>query len=697
MPRLSDFGQQTEPNLAQQKQQFRLSDFSQTPEQRQKLAGEMTHPPLKVSRETRATKELPELGSGGLLAGEDPAKVAAIAPIILATTDPQEIVQIVTSTFPSIGAQQDEARNWLLGNNKTGVKVVVNKPDISKLDVLQGLGIITAFTPAGRAATIGTRGAEATAGMALRRGLQGGLAAAGTQAGIETAQKAVGGEVSPGEIAAAGGLGFAAEAGFPAVQALRGKRQAAKLGVAREEVQDIMPAIQEAERATQGLERVTGEKVGLLKAQKTLVPSQLGEQSFIGSLAPGAKQARKALLKQNEEIGKTVDSLLDTISSPRALERGEQRIRTIAQTRREALVALREEKTSPIYTKIFQDAQQAGVRVNVNPALREVEQQLASAPEGSKLQTTLNRVRRMLSEGGTRSGQFPERMQNTKFELDSMISGPAGNSLDGSIKRKLVAIKQQLVDEMENSVPGYKEANLRFEELSGPITRYDESVLGAVSRVTDRQLKTVSGKIFDPQQTNPLIVRQAKKVINDDDAWNQLLRVELEKRLGKIKGDLEQIARGQDETIENLPGQLHRAIFGNRKQTNVLKSALNPEQLSTFNYLDTVLERASLGRLGGSPTASREEYKKVLNRGVFSGILRFFGSPLKTITGIGEEAMFDRKVRALADMIYDPKWKPRINKIKRFRAESPDAARAMAQLLDDIESEQPFPQLKEQQ
>ncbi len=38
---------------------------------------------------TRAELELPELGQGGLLAGEDTAKVAAIAPVLLTTTNPQ--------------------------------------------------------------------------------------------------------------------------------------------------------------------------------------------------------------------------------------------------------------------------------------------------------------------------------------------------------------------------------------------------------------------------------------------------------------------------------------------------------------------------------------------------------------------------------------------------------------------------------
>ena len=35
-------------------------------------------------------------------------------------------------------------------NNKTGAQVVLNKPGVSRIDILQGLGIAAAFTPAGR-------------------------------------------------------------------------------------------------------------------------------------------------------------------------------------------------------------------------------------------------------------------------------------------------------------------------------------------------------------------------------------------------------------------------------------------------------------------------------------------------------------------------------------------------------------------
>ena len=128
-------------------------------------------------RVTPATERLPELGQGGLLSGEDKAKGAAISPALLTTTDPREIGQILTNTFPeSIGITEDPEGNIFATNNKTGVQVVINKPGLSTLDLFQGLGLAAAFTPASRAATILGAGAKSAVTETV---LQGGASAAG--------------------------------------------------------------------------------------------------------------------------------------------------------------------------------------------------------------------------------------------------------------------------------------------------------------------------------------------------------------------------------------------------------------------------------------------------------------------------------------------------------------------------------------
>jgi hypothetical protein len=136
-------------------------------------------------RQTEATKNLPEIGQGGLLFGEDKTKAAAITPALLSATDPEEMAQILQSNFENIGIVRDQQGNVFAANNNTGARVVLNKPGVSQIDILQGLGIASLFTPAG------------TAQGALRVA----SAAGATSAGIEAVQAVSGGDFSFKQIA----------------------------------------------------------------------------------------------------------------------------------------------------------------------------------------------------------------------------------------------------------------------------------------------------------------------------------------------------------------------------------------------------------------------------------------------------------------------------------------------------------------
>jgi len=142
---------------------------------------------------TRAAQELPELFSSGLLAGENQAKIAQFATLASVTTNPEEIAKIATNLFPSIGVQQDSGGNFVLANNKTGVRAIINRPGISVTDVAQFAGLATAFTPAGAARNLGARELAKLAGRS-----------AATQGVIEAGQVASGGEFNPEEVALSG-------------------------------------------------------------------------------------------------------------------------------------------------------------------------------------------------------------------------------------------------------------------------------------------------------------------------------------------------------------------------------------------------------------------------------------------------------------------------------------------------------------
>lgn len=141
-----------------------------------------------ADRRTEQTESLPELSASGLLAGEDQGIVARITPALATAQDPNEIAQIVTSNFPNVGVtyNRDAKGNVfpLLVNNKTGAATVINRPGLSGMDVLQTLGIGSAFFPGGRLGMVSTIGKDVA-----------------TEAAIQGVQDVSGGEFNTSDVA----------------------------------------------------------------------------------------------------------------------------------------------------------------------------------------------------------------------------------------------------------------------------------------------------------------------------------------------------------------------------------------------------------------------------------------------------------------------------------------------------------------
>lgn len=171
-------------------------------------------------RATDQTRELPELFGSSILTGEDFGDSAAITPALLTATDPNEIVSIITSKMPNIGVtyNKDGQGNVypVLRNNETGAVAQVNRPGVSALDVIQGLGIASLFTPA-TGAGLGMGALKATGAVMGATGA--------TSAANEAYQASQGGDFSAQNVALdtiTGGIGE----GIP--QLIRGRGQSAQ-------------------------------------------------------------------------------------------------------------------------------------------------------------------------------------------------------------------------------------------------------------------------------------------------------------------------------------------------------------------------------------------------------------------------------------------------------------------------------------
>jgi len=648
--------------------------------------------PFPVERgETRAARELPELGTGGLLGGEDAAKIATLSPVLLTTTNDQEIADIITENFPNVGQQVSPAGELILANNKTGTRVIVNRPGISRLDLIQALGIASAFTPAARgAALVAPLAAKAVTG-AVTAGL--------TQAAIEGIQQQVGGQLDEQEIALAGALGGASELVVPAIQAIRQARQARRIGAEAAELPAVSSQVEAARRSTEQIKELTGKEVGLFQAQQTLQPSELIKQRLLPQLDAGSKRAAEALETQNKEVFDATSELIDRISPESTISEGAKRFKTASETALKAANQRRASETSGL----FEEALKTGAEVDLKPVKNIINESLKDAVKGkqqSALIKVLKNIKGKEKKGGLivaetgkpilKPKSLPptlRQLDNAKDEINAVLETAVTTGVDRKTKRILTRVKRELVSQMENASPVYKTAMDEFRRLSPAVQELEDSILGQVSKIDDVNVKNISQRIFDPKAglADPSQIKNAKKIIDqvDPGAWDDLLRVELNRRVGALEQLVEDIP---GELVGNVPGQLRRAIFGNPSQRNALLSGMTKEQRKNFVFLDDVLRRASAGRAIGSPTAEKLQVIEKL-RGISLVLRDVIFRPLEAIQRTGERTLFDRNVRALTEVMFDTRFEKQLKELRKLNPNSPAAARAMSQILKQAQPE----------
>lgn len=215
-------------------------DIGLTPEKIQQLP-ELTNTSRALQgRAARpVTPELGALGLGGVeqsvsRVGENVSQTV----LNLVTTDPLELADILTSRFPNdIEVSLSPEGVPVASNKYTGEQFVINRPGFSPMDVLQAVGLVAAYSPAGKFATAPIRAvasnlegtARNTALKSASRAAAGrGVAAEGaTEYGIQKAQEATGGKMDVGEVA------------FSAVTSLAPEYIATPVGTLGRKVYDI--------------------------------------------------------------------------------------------------------------------------------------------------------------------------------------------------------------------------------------------------------------------------------------------------------------------------------------------------------------------------------------------------------------------------------------------------------------------------
>lgn len=660
-------------------------------------------------RQTESIKDLPEVVSLDLGNTFDNLKLRASLAI---TPNAGEKIALVKNNFPDVQITTDEKENVVFDFGG-GRKAVLDAPGVSLAGTGEVFAEIAAFIPAALGVGRFTK-ARAARGLPTTTKQKAGVGAVGaglTQTAIEGLQVAAGGTFDESEIAIATSLGGVAELVLPAIQAFRQSKRAKAIGAETEEVAKAIESIKPTTQAQEALEQATGVNVPLFQAQQTQIPSELLKQRILPQLDASARTAAQALETQNKAVFDATSELVNTIAPEGTIVSGSKRFLTAAKSALTKAVDFRSESVAPLYREAFRSAKASGQSVNLKPVTDFVQAQLKGLVDDDPAAVALKSFAKRLkgkekvittrgalgADGIFRAGtkktvneplnlqQLQSAKRTVDAKIDAMGTGIKLNSAQKNAKRLLVEAEKRYMKQIGEVNPQFAAANQEFARLSQPVSELENSIIGQVSKLDDTQIKGIAQKIFDPRAglTDPKSVVDAKKIIDnvDSEAWDQLLRVEMNRRIGGLEQLIEEIP---GDFVGNIPGQLRRTLFGNPQQRKALLAGMNEDQKQNFKYLETVLKRASSGRAAGSPTAAFGQAIEKL-KGVSSVIRDVIFRPLSTLQQTGERGIFDRNVANLSKIMFDPKFKPQLKKLKKLNVESPASARAITQLLNDAD------------
>ena len=622
-------------------------------------------------RETKETRELPEVLS--MVKDLSAKQELQIMAGLLTENNPTQQMEIIKKAAPETIFRKDEKDNIIV-DFKGGKSGILNKPGMTSQDAAQMATDIVAFFPAGRLAALAS---------SLVTKMGSGLALASA---TELSKQAVTGELGvidpydASEVLVAGALQFVGEGAQQGFRSLKNARQAINTGSEVGQVAKTQSNVATAEEAQKAI-RELGVDVPLFKGQKTVNPKTLEEMQTVTQLEGGATKAMNLLDEQNIQAEKAVDLVLNIISdgAEDALVIAPDIFRAAARDAVETPKRLRSKEAGPLYSQARRRQRQGKAPpINTKTLGAKVSNMLNQEGSNSDAGIMLSRVLERIKSS---EGKI-NKLQAVKKDLDGKID-PSNMGTDNNIKRILGVVQRDLVETMDKGSPSLRAGKQVFQEMSPAVEEVEKSILGVIAKTKDVNLKGISKAMFNPAETNIKTIKIAKAKINaaDPGAWNVLLRSEVERRMGSIKLNMD------DMTNQNVPLMLKNAIFGNNRNTEILYAGAEGEALKNLKYLNVVLTRAAKGRMPGSPTATRKEILDELRtKGVGGKIIDILTSPLETagavVTGQSTKQRQINNVSKLTDLVFDSKFTADMKELRNLNPNTSAALKTFLQLLN---------------
>lgn len=566
------------------------------------------------SRETAATRNLPEIGSEmgykQLMGEGDAAKVAALSSV---TFDPVEAIGIIEkSAVDPVSVQSDGKGNVIV--NVGDRRGILNKPGFSGIDLLQLVGNAAMFAiPAAK-----FKGALAV-----------GASEAGIQGLVETGQAMSGGEFDPAEVALAGVSGAAFQKlvnvladklpdlmtkGFrPDDNARRIVREEAiKLGIGDELSDSVVDSMLSQVRGSidpKNIPALAGEMefgIPLTKGQRSMSDAQL---SFEDSARVGTMGEKPQVVMRNFEEGEQIPAVNRALDAQRSALGGpgtSSRADVGATVRGElsAAESAMDDAVKAAYSpELIGDASLdlGGMNALMNATRKAVIgfEFDRTLPETKKTLALLSRTQKALNAPGVKPSTHIRQIEAWRRRLNTAI-GAAENNVD---KRQLVLMKRGFDDYMDYAV-----INTLFDGDSNAMSALKNArSLSAdyFSKFRARKDRTKSGRAI-PDPAGDFMEKVVEANPTDEQIVNMILGVS---NLNRVAG-VAVVRRMKDalgDDAQALSAIREEAFRRLVKTNNVNNSQVVSGSKSVRAYRDVMEKNASLMR----ELFTREELGKI--------------------------------------------------------------------------------------
>lgn len=408
--------------------------------------------------------------------------------------------------------------------------------------------------------------------------------------------------------------------------------------------------------------------IPLTPAESSNLPSLKARQKALGNLSQSADDMADFYTQRGEKISGAVGKFLDDVSPTDSAEVAGKQIKGAAEKVYQEAIDTRRNWAKPIYEKV------------VKPENRIPSRKFKPIADDKYTAAIIEKVKADPLLGMEKLPNNSMPVLDATYKHFSDLIEVAKRSGENNRVRLLTQKQEALRSMMDDAFPDYANARMAFEAGSRPIEALDDSIVSVIKELPGAKFQTAAKRLFDPQQSGPNAVRQARALLEkaDPDAWQSVKRSWLQQQWETAGREF--VSTGSP--VVNQGPKFRALLLGDEPKRRMMKEALSPQEWRTLNDLADVLEAAGRVKPVGSDTAWNQEMMRLARSEAtpaYAKIARGL-SPQKwgqMIEDWATERSLGKNAEQMAKIITSP---GAAQKLKELRQLSPRSAQFRVQL-----------------